>query len=48
MKGKIPGIVEKFQSKTGLKFDPYFSGTKLRWILDNVDGARERAERGER
>ena len=47
MKGKIPGIVEKFQSKTGLKFDPYFSGTKLRWILDNVDGARERAERGE-
>ncbi|MBE5917073.1 MAG: glycerol kinase GlpK [Pseudobutyrivibrio ruminis] len=47
MKGKIPGIVEKFQSKTGLKFDPYFSGTKIRWILDNVEGARERAERGE-
>ena len=47
MKGKIPGIVEKFQQKTGLKFDPYFSGTKIRWILDNVEGARERAEKGE-
>ncbi len=47
MKGKIPGIVELFQSKTGLKFDPYFSGTKIRWILDNVEGAREKAERGE-
>ena len=47
MKGRVPGIVEKFQQKTGLKFDPYFSGTKIRWILDNVEGARERAERGE-
>ena len=47
MKGKIPGIVEKFQQKTGLKFDPYFSGTKIRWILDNVEGARARAEKGE-
>mgnify|MGYP002626467229 FL=1 len=47
MKGKIPGIVEKFQQKTGLKFDPYFSGTKIRWILDNVEGAREKAEKGE-
>ncbi len=47
MKGKIPGIVEKFQQKTGLKFDPYFSGTKIRWILDNVPGAREKAEKGE-
>ena len=47
MKGKVPGIVEKFQKKTGLKFDPYFSGTKIRWILDNVPGVRERAERGE-
>ena len=46
MKGRIPGIVEKFQKKTGLKFDPYFSGTKIRWILDNVPGAREKAERG--
>ena len=34
-------------SKTGLLIDPYFSGTKIRWILENVDGARERAERGE-
>ena len=33
--------------RTGLLLDPYFSGTKLRWILDNVAGARERAERGE-
>jgi glycerol kinase len=33
--------------KTGLVIDPYFSGTKLRWILDNVEGARVRAERGE-
>lgn len=35
------------RSATGLLLDPYFSGTKLKWILDNVDGARERAERGE-
>ncbi len=42
-----PGIVDKFREKTGLKFDPYFSGTKIRWILENVDGVRERAERGE-
>ena len=47
MKGKVPGIVELFQKKTGLKFDPYFSGTKIRWILDNVEGARSRAEKGE-
>ena len=47
MKGKYPGIVELFQKKTGLKFDPYFSGTKIRWILDNVEGARTRAEKGE-
>ncbi|WP_026651921.1 glycerol kinase GlpK [Butyrivibrio proteoclasticus] len=42
-----PGIIEKFQKKTGLKFDPYFSGTKIRWILENVEGVRERAENGE-
>ncbi|MBR1743369.1 MAG: glycerol kinase GlpK, partial [Lachnospiraceae bacterium] len=47
MKGRIPGIVEKFQQKTGLKFDPYFSGTKIRWILDHIKGVRERAEKGE-
>ena len=35
------------KEKTGLVIDPYFSGTKLKWILDNVEGARERAERGE-
>jgi glycerol kinase len=37
----------KINVKTGLLIDPYFSATKLRWILDNVPGARERAERGE-
>ncbi len=36
-----------FRRKTGLVLDSYFSGTKVRWILDNVEGARERAERGE-
>lgn len=35
------------REKTGLLIDPYFSGTKLRWILENVPGARERAEKGE-
>src|SRR6476620_9724131 len=36
-----------FQRKTGLVLDDYFSGTKVKWLLDNVPGARERAERGE-
>jgi glycerol kinase len=36
-----------FRRKTGLVLDSYFSGTKVRWILDHVEGARERAERGE-
>ena len=36
-----------FKRKTGLVLDPYFSGTKLRWLLDNVPGARRRAEKGE-
>ncbi|QIA27491.1 glycerol kinase GlpK [Thermaerobacter sp. PB12/4term] len=36
-----------FREKTGLVVDPYFSGTKIAWILDNVPGVRERAERGE-
>ncbi len=36
-----------FTARTGLMLDPYFSGTKLRWLLDNVPGARERAQRGE-
>ena len=35
------------RDKTGLLLDPYFSGTKINWILDNVEGARERAEKGE-
>ena len=41
------GHAELIQSKTGLIIDAYFSGTKLKWILDNVKGARERAEAGE-
>ena len=41
------GWSEKIREKTGLLIDAYFSGTKLRWILDNVEGARERAEKGE-
>ena len=41
------GLLPLIQSKTGLVIDAYFSGTKVRWILDNVPGARERAERGE-
>lgn len=44
---KRDGYVDKFREKTGLVIDAYFSGTKLKWILDNVKGARERAERGE-
>jgi len=42
-----PQIGKLFREKTGLRLDPYFSGTKLRWVLDNVEGARERAEAGE-
>ncbi|KLN62498.1 glycerol kinase [Kiloniella spongiae] len=38
---------EKVTNKTGLLLDPYFSATKIAWILDNVDGAREKADRGE-
>ena len=41
------GIGDYVQEKTGLLLDAYFSGTKIKWILDNVPGARERAERGE-
>lgn len=41
------GMAEFFRSKTGLVLDAYFSATKLRWLLDNVIGARERAEKGE-
>ncbi|MBR6887569.1 MAG: glycerol kinase GlpK [Selenomonadaceae bacterium] len=38
---------EEFQDKTGLQIDAYFSGTKIKWLLDNVEGAREKAEAGE-
>lgn len=41
------GHLDIIRQKTGLIIDPYFSGTKVQWILDNVDGARTRAEKGE-
>jgi glycerol kinase len=41
------GHADLIRRKTGLEIDAYFSGTKLRWLLDNIPGARERAERGE-
>ncbi|WJQ01502.1 glycerol kinase GlpK [Geobacillus stearothermophilus] len=44
---KAKGYDPLFRKKTGLLIDAYFSGTKVKWILDHVDGARERAERGE-
>ena len=44
---KDKGLVDTYREKTGLVIDAYFSGTKLKWILDNVEGVRERAERGE-
>ena len=44
---KEKGLTETFRKKTGLVIDAYFSATKLKWLLDNVPGARERAERGE-
>ncbi len=44
---KRDGLADMIYQKTGLVLDAYFSATKLKWILDNVDGARERAEKGE-
>ena len=44
---KERGLTEMIRSKTGLIIDAYFSGTKIRWILENVPGAREKAEKGE-
>ena len=44
---KEKGYTQMIKEKTGLLLDPYFSATKLHWILENVEGARERAERGE-
>ena len=41
------GLSKFFKDKTGLLIDPYFSATKIKWILDNVSGVRERAEKGE-
>ena len=43
---KAKGLIDTFREKTGLVIDAYFSGTKLKWILDNVEGAREKAEAG--
>lgn len=44
---KAQGYADRIQQKTGLVIDAYFSATKIKWILDNVKGIRERAERGE-
>lgn len=44
---KAGGHADMIQEKTGLVLDAYFSGTKVKWILDNVDGARKKAENGE-
>ena len=43
---KDRGLTDTFRKKTGLVIDAYFSGTKIKWILDNVEGARKRAEAG--
>jgi len=43
---KRDGVEAMVTEKTGLRIDPYFAGTKLRWILENVDGARQKAEDG--
>ena len=44
---KTKGLIDKFREKTGLVIDAYFSGTKIKWILEHVAGAREKAEAGE-
>ncbi|WP_453990749.1 glycerol kinase GlpK [Bacillus nitroreducens] len=44
---KAKGLNDKFRKKTGLLIDAYFSGTKVKWILDHVEGAREKAENGQ-
>lgn len=44
---KAKGLTESIREKTGLVVDAYFSGTKVKWILDNVEGAREKAEKGD-
>lgn len=44
---KAKGLNETFREKTGLLIDAYFSGTKVKWILDHVEGARQKAEKGQ-
>ena len=44
---KASGLGAYCKKATGLVVDPYFSGTKVAWILDNIEGARDRAEKGE-
>ena len=44
---KLAGHEETIRNKTGLVLDPYFSATKIKWILDNVNGARDKAEEGD-
>lgn len=44
---KKEGLEETFRSKTGLVLDPYFSGTKIKWILDNINDARRKTDRGD-
>jgi glycerol kinase len=44
---KSKGLIDYVRTNTGLVIDSYFSGTKVKWILDNVEGARQRAEKGE-
>lgn len=44
---KAKGLVEKYRQKTGLEIDAYFSASKVKWILDNVEGAREKAINGD-
>jgi glycerol kinase len=46
-KMKTMGLADTIRKKTGLVIDAYFSGTKIKWILDNVEGARDKANRGE-
>ncbi|MGK0184844.1 MAG: glycerol kinase [Verrucomicrobiales bacterium] len=44
---KAAGLETEFTQRTGLRLDPYFSGTKLRWLLDNIEGARAKADAGD-
>ncbi len=44
---KAQGLEQLFRQRTGLVLDPYFSGTKVRWLLDNIGGLREKAQQGE-